>query len=873
MATPVWSTTAGKLASIDEQASFSLQLEANDLGDSTTIEYSLIAGSLPSGISLTSTGLLTGTPAEVAKRTLYTFVVRATAGSAITDRTFTLDVKGADEPTFTTVAGQLNKPLSTVYTTDSSSTCDSILTTADVTGNVTVLDGSFIEYDIVATDTDTAAGQNLVYEVVQGSLPPGVTMTQQGKISGIVELAIDESYGPVGGYDFDPFPDYSALTPSDGGSPTAPRNVYDRTVVSKSKSVNYDFIVRVTDGVSSTDRNFNIFVYSADYWVVSNSNVTIDQTLIGSNTVTMDLHTGRPPVFTTESDLGTFRHDNNVLIRIDVSDFDPLQANLEYSITKGSLPPGLSIDINSGEIHGSLARQSAVEIDYTFTIRANRVVATGLNTFTERQFTMKVVGEVGIGISFSTPTTVGTLTAGIPSILSIEATADASDRVLDYSLKSGTLPTGITLSPHGHLIGTIDASDFTDSTTSFTFEVNVSDQYQVTATSKEFTLNISIPHTSVEYGNMNGHATSLIDQNIFYNVAQDPDINSPEYIYRPEDPNFGMKNKPDMLMLAGLEAQTLTAFQNQMEQNHAPKTLYFGDLKTAVAKEGSTTKYEVVYLEIKDRLENKNGEAVSSAITLRDAVGKPVLGPRASSADATADYVNYEVTTDGGLSFSVSGSKVRFANQLSADLGFVETVYPNAVANMRSRMKSLGHKEWDYLPLWMKTTQSGDLAPLGYVMAVPICYCKPGQSGLVKKRIADSNYEFKDISFVIDRYIVSSNKVATPTFSGDGSTASFEVDELIHEEDILIKEGSATIFVGQGVTADNNIKPTYLTADGTIRSADHEFGITLTHNTTTKKTTITFTKEVPAAGTIIKVERANDKYLKFRDKGIIANGK
>ena len=113
MATPVWTTTAGKLASINEQASFSLQLEANTT-DSTAIVYSLIAGSLPTGMSLTSTGLLTGTPAEVAKRTLYTFVVRATAGSAITDRTFTLDVSGADEPSFTTVAGQLNKPLSTV---------------------------------------------------------------------------------------------------------------------------------------------------------------------------------------------------------------------------------------------------------------------------------------------------------------------------------------------------------------------------------------------------------------------------------------------------------------------------------------------------------------------------------------------------------------------------------------------------------------------------------------------------------------------------------------------------------------------------------------------------------------------------------------
>ena len=47
----------------------------------------------------------------------------------------------------------------------------------------------------------------------------------------------------------------------------------------------------------------------------------------------MDLHTGRPPVFITDSDLGTFRHDNNVVIRIYVSDLDPLQANLENSFT------------------------------------------------------------------------------------------------------------------------------------------------------------------------------------------------------------------------------------------------------------------------------------------------------------------------------------------------------------------------------------------------------------------------------------------------------------------------------------------------------------------------------------------------------------
>jgi hypothetical protein len=84
-------------------------------------------------------------------------------------------------------------------------------------------------------------------------------------------------------------------------------------------------------------------------------------------------------------------------------------------------------------------------------------------------------------------------------------------------------------------------------------------------------VNLDIPYTQTEYGNMSGHATSFIDQNIFYSIAQDPNINSVENIYRPEDSTFGMRVKPDMLMMSGLEAQTLTVFQQQMEQNHAPR--------------------------------------------------------------------------------------------------------------------------------------------------------------------------------------------------------------------------------------------------------------------------------------------------------------
>jgi hypothetical protein len=481
MATPVWTTTAGKLASIDEQVAYSLQLEANDpvdLGDSTAITYSVIAGSLPPGMRVTTDGLLTGTPAEVAKRTLYTFVVRATAGTQVTDRTFSLDVKGADTPTFTTASGQLQLDDSTRV------------------GLYWVLDGSKISLQVEATDTDTEAGQTLVYEIVQGSLPPGVTMSKTGLISGIVQLTEDQKSQPRGGYDGD-------------GQDDRFNNVYDRTVNTKSITKNFDFIVRVSDGTSYIQQDNSIFVYSADYWRIDNTDITIDMDTIGGSPLTIDFSANRRPVFSTGSDLGTFRHDNDVVIKIDVEDFDPLQADLEYSIQSGSLPTGLQIDINSGEIYGTLPRQSAVEVDYTFTVRANRTVTTGVNVFTDQQFTMKVIGEIDIGIAFTTPTVIGTLTADIPSLLSIEAVAEETNRVLSYSVTAGSLPTGITLSEQGNLIGTIDPSDFTDSTRSYKFTVTVSDQYQSAATTKEFTLNINIPYTETEYGNMTGHATSF----------------------------------------------------------------------------------------------------------------------------------------------------------------------------------------------------------------------------------------------------------------------------------------------------------------------------------------------------------------------------
>ena len=182
MASPVWKTQTGKIDIIQERQLYSFQLEAED-ADSTTLTYSKIAGNLPPGIELTTSGELRGVPFEVATRSLYTFVVRASDGTNIADRTFSLQVIGADVPRFTTAVGELDMSDSTRAATR------------------WVLDGSYISYQIQAIDDDIPAGQTLVYDIVTGQLPPGIKMSSTGLISGTVLLTEDDRYGPYGGYD------------------------------------------------------------------------------------------------------------------------------------------------------------------------------------------------------------------------------------------------------------------------------------------------------------------------------------------------------------------------------------------------------------------------------------------------------------------------------------------------------------------------------------------------------------------------------------------------------------------------------------------------------------------------------------------------
>ena len=85
---PVWSTSAGSLGSFNNYASVNVTVSATD-ADGDTVTYSIVTGSLPSGLSLnSSTGVISGTMGAVGSSTTVNFTIRATANGKTADRAF-----------------------------------------------------------------------------------------------------------------------------------------------------------------------------------------------------------------------------------------------------------------------------------------------------------------------------------------------------------------------------------------------------------------------------------------------------------------------------------------------------------------------------------------------------------------------------------------------------------------------------------------------------------------------------------------------------------------------------------------------------------------------------------------------------------------
>jgi hypothetical protein len=448
-----------------------------------------------------------------------------------------------------------------------------------------------------------------------------------------------------------------------------------------------------------------------------------------------------------------------------------LNDTLLYFGTKSIIPTGMDFDSTTGEIFGVLPYQTAVTKDYRFTVTARRYTDTTETASSKKTFTVKIIGEIDSTITWITPANLGVINANYISILKVEANTTLADSPLLYRITSGALPPGLSLNLDGEITGkvnqfgdntqsgiiTFDNNDFildagdTTIDRSYSFTIEARDILVYSASSRTFTLYIDTPNDRL-YSNL--VVRPFLKQNqrdIFKSFITDPSIFDITSIYRPSDSNFGIQKELKMLIYAGIETRSAAEVVGMAGRNHKPKRFKFGNVKKAVAKEPGTNTvvYEVIYLEVFDPLEIESNYLPSIIYTSKQ--------NRSITVDQNNEFYNGPFDTVNPywdrpipLNSTVDRSDI-FVGDPQSDIKF-----PASVSIWRKRIETLGLKERNYMPLWMRSIQEGQVQELGFVKAIPLCYCKSGRADDILLNIKNSDFDFSQIDYVIDRYIIDS---------------------------------------------------------------------------------------------------------------------
>ena len=148
---------------------------------------------------------------------------------------------------------------------------------------------------------------------------------------------------------------------------------------------------------------------------------------------------------------------------------DPEGADVDYTIVSGSLPAGITLNSETGVISGTTSAITVDGASYTVGIRA----ADSLGNFVDRTFT----AYANIGPAWVTPA--GELTAtnyGVSYSYQLEATAGEMGGVTTFSIVSGSLPSGLSLSESGSTAGLISGTPTMQAGASASFTVRAQDE-------------------------------------------------------------------------------------------------------------------------------------------------------------------------------------------------------------------------------------------------------------------------------------------------------------------------------------------------------------------------------------------------------------
>lgn len=726
----VWTQSSGYSLGSFQQGITLIPPIALPVENDSGVSYKVISGSLPSGLAIRGNHI-TGTPFLVSNNHKFTFCIRASKGTDFADRTFTMNVYTTARPEFITDAGELPIGLG---------------------GQLYVLDSTYVDYQLEAYDYNTTTGHPLTYYIADGdgSLPPGLTLSENGLIQGFIEprLIISKSDG-TGTFDaslFDVVAFDFGRTPTDGYDSYLYDDVfYDfntPTLQPKSLSANYQFKVTLSDGVNLTQRVFRIFVVGTDEFHA-------DSTTLGglAGDFNADASFVRTPVWITGSMLGAFRANNYITIPMAL--YDP--SDVEFDIVDATkLPPGLQFDANTGDLYGVVPYQPSVTKSYSFTITATRLLGNDSVT-TSKIFTIIILGTINSEIVWNTPNNLGSIPANYISTLAVSAKSNIADDVIVFELTSGSLPVGLTLNVDGEIIGTPNQfydsvtgqlglttfdngeTTFDHGTTTFerkyTFGITAKNQYGYSAVTRTFTVTITEPNTTT-YSNITTKPMLIPSQRLlWHDFINNTSIFTPTSIYRPNDKNFGLQPNLTMLVYAGIETEVAAAYVGAMGLNHKKKRFQFSSVKKAIATDPVTHNavYEVVYIQMVDPLE-PNGlhlpTMVKSTVRNKDTV-----------------------TIDENISIDSTGYLISSPN--------TDEYFPNSISNWRDRLSKVGLNERNYLPLWMRSVSDGQKEELGYTLAIPLCFCKPGTADTIMIAIKLSGFDFKAIDYTIDRYTIN----------------------------------------------------------------------------------------------------------------------
>ena len=195
-------------------------------------------------------------------------------------------------------------------------------------------------------------------------------------------------------------------------------------------------------------------------------------------------------------------------------------------------------------------------------------------------------------------------------------------------------------------------------------------------------------------------------------LLTDPVIFPPEFIYRRQDPYYGVARNVTYQHAFGLYPDTLENYVKSLQLNHYWKNLTLGSISTAQARDSTgQVIYEVVYSNVIDDLVNDQGASVSKIITVPYAVELP-------------------------------------------DSTIVNSVYPNSLINMRDQVVDVVGQISDYLPLWM-TSRQADGTVLGFRPVWVLCYTQPGRSDQIAYYISEFfGQRLNEIDFKVDRYVL-----------------------------------------------------------------------------------------------------------------------